>query len=208
MKKNLFILFLGLIILSLTHGVAGEKHFVGEKHAVEEHPYLEELHETAPQEKVLLTEEHEEKNPPFLTVEISPYARIPLWIILTPLIGAGLLLLFGKNEIRRNSIAFLTTFLTFGLLLTLFKPVVQGIVINGHQYKGIFYSFYSSGLPAGPGSLLKSLSYFPFFNLTFKVDPAGLLIALISGLIWLLGTIYSFSSLTQVTASHRLGGVS
>lgn len=194
-KKKILFFVLSLTILFSATLIGSEK----EVH------HLEEIHETilpvhpapftrsgvhptpAEREKVIPEEEHKKEITLPITKEVSPYAKLPLWIILTPLIGAGLLLLLGNDGIRRNIIAFLTTFLTLGLLLSLFKPVVQGIVVNGHQYKGIFYS----------------LPYFPFFNFTFKVDPAGLLIAFISGLIWLLGTVYSFSSLTQEKHSLR-----
>jgi len=184
-KKIIFIL-LALIILSPNHSEASLTHQQELSHS--------EVHEVTPQEKVSPKEKispipHRRvaEETTFLTAEVNPYAKLPLWIVLTPLIGAGLLFLVGKNEKQQNLIVFLTTFITFGLLLTLFKPVVQGIVVNGHEYKGIFYF----------------LPYFSFFNLTFKVDPAGLLIALVSGLIWLLGTVYSFSSLTQEKHSLR-----
>jgi len=174
MKKKLFIFVLSLCILfiSLPCLVASEIVPTEKLHS-------EQLAETIHPESEL--------PPPFLTTEVSPVSKIPFWIVLSPLIGAFLTLLFGKNKNLRNLIGFGTTLFTFVLLLSLFKPVIQGIEINGHLYRGIYYS----------------LPYFSFFNITFKVDPAGLLIALISGLIWLLGTIFSFSSLSQEKHSLR-----
>ncbi|HCJ67157.1 MAG TPA: proton-conducting membrane transporter, partial [Elusimicrobia bacterium] len=165
-KKKILLYVLSLTILFSATLLGSEKEI---QHAEET---LTQTHEVITLKKEV---------PSLLTEEISPYAKLPFWIILIPLVSAGFILLVGKNEKLQKVILFLSTLFILLLLLSLFKPVVQGIIVNEHQYKGTFYS----------------LPFFPFFNLTFKVDPAGLLIALISGLIWFVGTLFSFSSFKQ-----------
>ena len=53
--------------------------------------------------------------------------HFPIFTIMLYFLGAFLIVLFGKNRILRNSIAFIATGLSLTLLILLVKP----IMING-----------------------------------------------------------------------------
>ncbi len=102
---------------------------------------------------------------------------LPLWIIGIPLIGAFALLFRPDSDVYRDRIGVGTSILTFVLLLSLYRPVIEG---------GVRYSF----------------SYLPGLALTFNVDPAGLLIALVTAFLWIVAHIFAISDMTHETP-HR-----
>jgi len=99
-------------------------------------------------------------------------SALPVWIIVIPLIGAIAVLLRSDSDRQRNGIVVGTTLITFVLLLILYKPAIEG---------GVHYT----------------LSYLPGLDLSFKVDPAGWLVALITAFLWILSSIFGISYMTQ-----------
>ena len=97
---------------------------------------------------------------------------LPLWIILIPLIGACALLLRPGDDRYRNWITVGTSVIALLLLLALYKPVMEG---------GVRYSF----------------SYLPGQAATFKVDPTGWLIALVTAFLWIVAHIFAISDMTH-----------
>ncbi|MFQ5455519.1 MAG: complex I subunit 5 family protein [Nitrospirota bacterium] len=118
-----------------------------------------------------------------LTVSESWQALIPFWAVMIPIIGAIVVFLFGKEERIRNYLFIGTTVLTFGTILLMYSPVVNGVNVGGHQYKGLYHAF--SYLPG-----FKNISP---FDMTFKVDPAGFLLAAIISFIYMVSCIYASS---------------
>lgn len=102
---------------------------------------------------------------------------LPVWIIVIPFIGAIALLLRSDSDRYRNWIVVGTTIITFVLLLILYRPVIEG---------GVRYSF----------------SYLPGLELSFKVDPAGLLIALFTAFLWIVAHIFAISDMTHEGANR------
>lgn len=99
-------------------------------------------------------------------------SALPLWIILTPLIGAVSLFLRPKDDSYRNRVTIATGITAFILLLVIYKPVMEG---------GVRYSF----------------SFLPGQALTFKVDPTGWLIALVTSFLWIIAHIFAISDMTH-----------
>jgi formate hydrogenlyase subunit 3/multisubunit Na+/H+ antiporter MnhD subunit len=97
---------------------------------------------------------------------------LPFWIILIPFIGAVALLFRSDSDRDRNGIVIGASLLTFILLLVLYKPAMEG----GAKY---------------------SLSYLPGLALTFKVDLAGWLVALVTSFLWVLASIFGISYMTH-----------
>jgi len=67
------------------------------------------------------------------------------------------------------------------------EPVVSGVTIHGQLYRGISAVY----------------SFLPGFNFTFKVDPAGLTVALVTCFLWILSTIYAITYMTMEHARSR-----
>lgn len=97
---------------------------------------------------------------------------LPLWIVIIPLIGAFALLFRPQSDRHRNGIVVGASALTFVLLLFLYRPVMEG---------GVKYAF----------------SYLPGLEMSFKLDPAGWLIALVTALLWTASSIYAISYMTH-----------
>lgn len=103
---------------------------------------------------------------------------LPFWIVVLPLIGAVALLFKSDSDRYRNAIGVGTSALTVLLLLTLYGPVMQG---------GVKYA----------------LSYLPGLELTFKIDPAGWLVALVTAFLWLAASIFAISYMTHEKKRFR-----
>ncbi|MEW6188772.1 MAG: proton-conducting transporter membrane subunit, partial [Actinomycetota bacterium] len=122
-----------------------------------------------------------------VTPKVSIIAFLPFLAVLIPFIGAVFAAIFsGKTKIR-NAIVVSTTILTFVIVLCMYQPVVQGIHIGEHFYRGIECSF-----PSGLG-----------FGINFGVDAVGLLIAAITAFIWALSCIYATSYMSVEHAQGR-----
>ncbi|MDP3013694.1 MAG: hypothetical protein Q8M92_05585, partial [Candidatus Subteraquimicrobiales bacterium] len=120
-----------------------------------------------------------------ITQEMSSVATLPMWAVVTPLIGAFLAGIFGKSERLRNTIVVTATAITMGIVLAMYKPVINGIHIGEHFYKGIEFTL-KGILAAG-----------------FKVDPVSLLIAIITSFLWLISSIYAVSYMSHEHARTR-----
>ncbi len=108
------------------------------------------------------------------------HSSLVLWVILVPLFGAFLVLLVGNRDGLRNIVNVSTTVLTFFLLFMMYNPVINGINVGGTLLKGMSYQF----------------NFMPGFNMSFNVDPAALLVALVTAFLWVLSTIYAISYMT------------
>ena len=99
-------------------------------------------------------------------------SAIPLWIVLISSIAAVLITLCGRIPNLRESIIFLAAVLKLSLLLSIAPKVLDGNL----------YSF-------------NVLNLLPNVGLSFQVDGAGLLFALVSVTLWIPVTIYSIGLL-------------
>ncbi len=88
--------------------------------------------------------------------------------ILLPLIGAALLSTQGDNPNKREGITILTTIATFLCVLTLLPEV-----LDGHR----------------PG--VELIELFPGISLAFRVEPLGMLFALIASGLWIVTSLYA-----------------
>ncbi|MDI6821340.1 MAG: complex I subunit 5 family protein, partial [Actinomycetota bacterium] len=122
-----------------------------------------------------------------VTPKVSIIAFLPFLAVLVPFIGATFAAIFNAKTKIRNAIVVSTTILTFIIVLCMYQPVVQGIHIGEHFYKGIECPF-----PSGLG-----------FGINFGVDAVGLLIAAITAFIWALSCIYATSYMSVEHAQTR-----
>ncbi len=99
-------------------------------------------------------------------------SNIPLWVILISSIAAVLISICGKNPNLRETIIFFAASIKLVLLLSLSPGVLNGKL----------YSF-------------TIINLLPNVGLSFKVDAAGLLFALVSVTLWIPVTIYSIGLL-------------
>ncbi len=93
---------------------------------------------------------------------------IVLLALATPLAGALLILCTGFFASLREAVSLLTASSLFLLALSLYAPVMEGIQ------------------PA-----VTLLEIMPGLSLTFRVEPLGLLFAIIASFLWIVTTIYS-----------------
>ncbi|MFH1287271.1 MAG: proton-conducting transporter membrane subunit [bacterium] len=117
----------------------------------------------------------------FITPEISHMAYLPVFAILVPIIGAFLALLAGKKERIRQSVMVTAVAANFIILLMMLKPVINGIESGGELYKGLFFK----------------IEYFYTYGLSFRVDPVGLLIALVTNFVWMISVIYAIGYMSR-----------
>ncbi len=136
------------------------------------------------EENIHNSEAHGNEHAPqskFLTPEVNDIARLPILIIFLPILGAIIYLLFyNASYAIRNTILVGTAVIVFILMLNLYKYVVSGIYVGNQLYKGIYCT----------------LPFIPNFNLTFKIDPAGYAIAMISSFVWMIAMIYNIDYMT------------
>jgi len=122
-----------------------------------------------------------------LTVKMGSMALVPLIVVLIPIVGALIVALLHKRPKVRNAVAITANAAAFALLVYIYKPVVTGITVGGHLYRGIEYS-----LPNLFG-----------VGLNFRVDTVGLLIALVTSFIYTLSCIYATSYMAHEHAQTR-----
>ncbi|MGA1867533.1 MAG: complex I subunit 5 family protein [bacterium] len=124
-----------------------------------------------------------------ITLNVSSWALLPLIIITLPIISAACVALATKYKkwLELNIIMIGTCVLNFVLVLSLYKPVIQGMVINGTFYKGIDLT-----VPAIMG-----------FQLRFGADSVGLVFALITSFIWILTATFGSSYMVHRHAKGR-----
>ncbi|MBN2687411.1 MAG: monovalent cation/H+ antiporter subunit D family protein [Deltaproteobacteria bacterium] len=92
----------------------------------------------------------------------------PLVAILVSLIGSLLIVSAGKNPNLRESCTFLIAFIKLGIVASMLPVVLSG--------KMIYYSL---------------VEVLPGVGITFRVDPLGLLFALVASSLWIVTTFYS-----------------
>ncbi len=92
----------------------------------------------------------------------------PLVAILVSLLGSLLIISAGKNPNLRESCTFLIAFIKLGIVVSMLPVVLGG--------KTIYYSL---------------VEVLPGVGITFKVDPLGLLFALVASSLWIVTTFYS-----------------
>ncbi len=97
---------------------------------------------------------------------------IPVWVIAIPIIGAFALFIKKDSDKYRDGIVIASCTIPFLLLLSIYSGATDG---------GVFYA----------------LSWLPGMELTFKVDSAGLLIALITAFLWIFCSIFSITYMTH-----------
>jgi len=97
---------------------------------------------------------------------------IPVWVIAIPVLGAVALLFRRDSDQYRDGVVVASCTLPFLLLL----------------------SIYSSATGAG---VHYALSWLPGMELTFKVDSAGLVVALVTALLWIFCSIFSITYMTH-----------
>jgi multicomponent Na+:H+ antiporter subunit D len=98
---------------------------------------------------------------------LNPTLIIPL-ALLVPLIGAALLVVCGRYPNVRESITLLTAVILFVLVCLLVKPLMSGQTPTQTW-----------------------LEIFPGLAIAFKVEPLGLLFALIASFLWIITSIYA-----------------
>ncbi|MFH1287326.1 MAG: complex I subunit 5 family protein [bacterium] len=103
---------------------------------------------------------------------------LPIWIVLVPILTA-FISIFITNENMRKFAVIGGTVLDFVLILLMAKPVLSG-----------------RGIEVG-------INWMERFNLGFRVDPAGYLMALVVGFVWLLTVIYGESYLKKEGKAAR-----
>jgi len=96
---------------------------------------------------------------------------IPFWVIAIPVIGAFALLIKKGSDQYRNGVVIASCTLPFILLLSIYGEALNG----GAKY---------------------ALSWLPGMELTFNVDGTGLLVGLVTALLWILCSIYSITYMT------------
>ncbi len=118
---------------------------------------------------------HDDKAATLLTPAVSSRAWLPLLAILMPVLAALGVLISRKNAVLRNVFLVGGCGISFILLGCMFFPVISGMQFGGHFYQGI-----EAHLPFLPG-----------FPMTFRVDAASLVVALVTAFLWLATAIYS-----------------
>ncbi len=160
-----------LMLFSLGLGGLGmawaeQSHEPAQEAAVTEHAVAEEGHEYVGGEGT---------KAPLLTPAVNVRALFPMLAILAPLLGALGILLGGRNPGLRKGFLVGGCGLSFIILLYMFYPVIRGVNIGGRFYQGLGAEF----------------SFLPGFPMTFKVDAAALVVALVTSFLWLVTAIYS-----------------
>jgi formate hydrogenlyase subunit 3/multisubunit Na+/H+ antiporter MnhD subunit len=119
---------------------------------------------------------HEHGEEVRITPQTAAHSSLPIWIILTPLLGALMLLLLRDRQ-GQGAVVTMICGLTLVISWLMYPPVMCGQRMGAVVRQGIYYS-----LPFLPSSGL---------NLTFKVDPAALVLVIFTCLVWLLVSIFS-----------------
>ncbi|MFQ5645545.1 MAG: complex I subunit 5 family protein [bacterium] len=177
-KIGLIIFLAALFSLVNFYSFPGEGWLARAETEAHEAGHHEVVHHEAGHHK---TEGHQEKQhghegiAPYIERGTAFSASLPLLVILAPLFAAFLVAFYGKDSKNRDIITIAGTGIPFFFLLLMIGPVISGTDIGHTLHKGI----------------LAAYSFLPGFDFTFKVDPANLLIALVTSFLWLATTIYS-----------------
>ncbi|MFQ5784450.1 MAG: monovalent cation/H+ antiporter subunit D family protein [Alphaproteobacteria bacterium] len=99
---------------------------------------------------------------------------------LAPLAGAPLIWLSSANPNRREAVSLITAGVLFALVASLVPEVIDG---------------------GRPGAVLVEI--FPGLALAFKVEPLGLLFALVASTLWIATTLYSIGYMRGNNEQHQ-----
>ncbi len=101
-------------------------------------------------------------------MENTTFSIIPPLVVLTSAVGALLIMYFGKDINRRETVSICTGILKFALVLTMVPTILAGRVIRCHL-----------------------VEILPGLSLVFRVDGFSLVFACISSFLWILTSFYS-----------------
>jgi formate hydrogenlyase subunit 3/multisubunit Na+/H+ antiporter MnhD subunit len=101
---------------------------------------------------------------------------VPFLVVLVPVLAAFTLLIRPKDDNYRNWICLAATIIPFLLLLSLHKGAVSG---------GVEFPF----------------TWIPGMDMSFRILPAGLIIALVTSFLWIVAHIFAISDMTQAQDS-------
>jgi len=174
-----------LFLLLFFGGVAGLS-MVHHAYAKGEHiEYSEHVKNHGSENSIEHHEAHEggghEEVAGFITMEQSGIAMIPFIVCVIPVFAAFLVIVFGKSDKKRDIVHVSATALVFLLCCFMLSPIVSGIHVDGELYKGLSFSRH----------------FMAGFDMTFKVDPAGLLVGAVVSFLWLLAAIYGVGYMTM-----------
>ena len=110
----------------------------------------------------------------------SPETLLQLILVL-PLLGAAGIAITGRNPNLRESVTFITAGIIFGLVIQL------------------YYTFTTSDSPIE----LHLLSLFPGLDIQFKLEPLGMIFALIAGFLWLITSLYGVGYMRGNNEQHQ-----
>lgn len=153
------------------------------REAVEQHDSDGQEHSPAAhadQHSTAASDVHGESDAAILTPQINWRGWLPVALVFLPLAAAFLIPFFRSSQAARDSISVGTSMASFLIILAMFEPVVRGVTLHGHFYRGIYLS----------------LPFFQGFAASFKVDPAALLVAGVTSFLWILSTIHAISYMT------------
>lgn len=122
-----------------------------------------------------------------ITPEVSPVAWLPAIAVGAALLGALAVSFTGSRSGLRTALSVATCSIVFGCFAALYGPVYRGVEHAGERLIGVAATLASLG-PMG---------------LTFRLDPTGLVFALITALVWLLAMIFGSSYMQHEHAQAR-----
>ena len=113
--------------------------------------------------------------------------HFPIFAIMLYFLGAFFIVLFGKNRIARNCIAFLATGLSLTLLILLVKPIMIDPVVNNDYSRSVISYWMGGRVPAGGYAI----------GIALEVDALGLFFGLLSATAVFVSCLYSFSYMSE-----------
>lgn len=128
-----------------------------------------------------------QENVPAVTQQVSSLAILPVLAVVVPALGALLVGLLGDTTKLRNAMVLIASTVTFAVVAAMYRPVVWGIEIAGHLYKGLEFD----------------LARMFGFGMHFRVDTTALIFATITALVYLLSNIYAMSYMSHEHAQTR-----
>ncbi|MEM7165218.1 MAG: monovalent cation/H+ antiporter subunit D family protein [Planctomycetota bacterium] len=103
-----------------------------------------------------------------------------VYALTVPLLGAVLIGLTGRRPNLRESVTVVTAVALFGIVLSLLGPVLRG-----------------------ERPELEVLEFIPGIELAFKVEPLGMIYALLASFLWIFNSIYSFGYMRATNESSQ-----
>lgn len=126
------------------------------------------------------------------TAGVGAQAFIPFFIIAIPLLAAiGICVFRGDSPEHfkiRNIFSLGACLLVLLALIAMWPAVIRGHHVDGKLLRGLYFSF---------------AEYIPNFKFSFRVDPLGLCVAVVSALLWLGSCINAVSYMTHEKRSWR-----